>query len=161
MPIAVHIANGNPEICTVLRNHNPGGGFSSFRVPTVMACQQVLMSDLSERFPRLRWGFIEAAANWVPWVVSDIKDRYAVSGRPIPAFPLEEKRVSATCQTNDDLPFVLKHAGEHSIVIGTDYGHFDPSSELDAITVLRTESGLPEETIGNIVERNPKELHAI
>ncbi|MEA2642267.1 MAG: uncharacterized protein QOF51_3661 [Chloroflexota bacterium] len=161
LAIAVHIANGNPRICDVYRAHNPGGGFSTFRAPTVMACQQVLMSEVPTQFPRLRWGFIEASANWVPWVVADVKERYEVAGKPVPEYPLEENRVYVTCQTNDDLPFVLKHAGPHSIVIGTDYGHFDPSSELDAITVLKERSGLPAESIAQIVEANPRALYGL
>ena len=161
MAVAVHIANGNPVICDVYRSHNPGGGFSTFRAPTVMACQQLLMSEVPEQFPSLRWGFIEAAANWVPWVVADVKERYELAGKPIPPYPLEANRVYVTCQTNDDLPFVLKHAGPHSIVIGTDYGHTDPSSELDAISVLKEMSDLPQETIQQIVEANPKALYGL
>ena len=162
MPIAVHIANGNPSILDLFRSpYQQGGGFAAFRIPTVMACQQVLTSDLSERFPRLRWGFIEASAQWVPWVVSDSKERFAVAGKPCPENLLEEKRVYVTCQTNDDLPFVLKHAGENSIVIGTDYGHIDPSSELDAISVLKEKSGLPQETITKIVDTNPRALYGL
>ncbi len=162
MAIAVHIANGNPSMSELLRSPgNAGGGFSTFRAPTVMACQQLLMSELGTTFPRLRWGFIEAAANWVPWVVSDVTDRYKASGRLLPENLLEANRVYVTCQTNDDLPFVLKHAGEHSIVIGTDYGHTDASSELDAISVLRDDSGLPPETLENILERNPTALYGL
>ncbi|HZT06525.1 MAG TPA: amidohydrolase family protein [Chloroflexota bacterium] len=162
MAIAVHIANGNPAMTALYQsNRSPGGGFSSFRAPTVMACQQVLMSELPQIFPRLRWGFIEASANWVPWVVSDVRERYEVAGRPVPDHPLEAYRVYVTCQTNDDLPFVLKHAGEHSIVIGTDYGHFDPSSELDAITVLKEKSQLPAATIEKIIDANPRALYGL
>jgi predicted TIM-barrel fold metal-dependent hydrolase len=162
MPIAVHIANGNPTILDLFRSpYQQGGGFAAFRIPTVMACQQVLTSDLAERFPKLRWGFIEASAQWVPWVVADAKERFAVAGKPIPDNPLAEKKVYVTCQTNDDLPFVLKHAGEHNIVIGTDYGHFDASSELDAINILKNSTEIPPETIANIVETNPKALYGI
>jgi uncharacterized protein len=162
LAIAVHIANGNPAMSEIFRSANsPGGGFSTFRAPTVMACQQLLMSEIPQLFPTLRWGFIEAAANWVPWVVSDVKERYQIAGRPIPPYPLEECRVWVTCQTTDDLPFVLKHAGENSIVIGTDYGHTDASSELDAITVLRQESGLPEPQLKKILDDNPRALYGL
>jgi predicted TIM-barrel fold metal-dependent hydrolase len=162
MPIAVHIANGNPLILELFRSpYQQGGGFAAFRIPTVMACQQVLTSDLSERFPRLRWGFIEASAQWVPWVVADAKERFAVAGKPCPENLLEEKRVYVTCQTNDDLPFVLKHAGERNIVIGTDYGHFDASSELDAISILKNNRDIPEGTIANIVDANPRALYGL
>lgn len=162
MPVAVHIANGNPAILDLFRSpYQHGGGFAAFRIPTVMACQQVLTSELPQQFPRLRWGFIEASAQWVPWVVADAKERYAVAGKPIPENPLEAYRVYVTCQTNDDLPFVLKHAGENNIVIGTDYGHFDASSELDAITILKNSKEIPLETIEKIVETNPTALYGL
>jgi predicted TIM-barrel fold metal-dependent hydrolase len=162
MPIAVHIANGNPTILDLFRSpYQQGGGFAAFRIPTVMACQQVLTSDLPRQFPHLRWGFIEASAQWVPWVVADAKERYAVAGKPILENPLEACRVYVTCQSNDDLPFVLKHAGEHNIVIGTDYGHFDASSELDAITLLKNMTDIPEHAIANICEGNPRALYGL
>ncbi len=162
LAIAVHIANGNPAMCDLYKsNRGPGGGFSTFRAPAVMACQQLMMSEIADVFPRLRWGIIEASANWVPWVVADVKERYQLVSRPIPEYPLEANRVYVTCQTNDDLPFVLKHAGEHSIVIGTDYGHIDPSSELDAISVLRERTELPESTRRKILEDNPRALYGL
>ncbi len=162
MPIAVHIANGNPAMLDLFRSpYQQGGGFAAFRIPTVMACQQVLTSELATQFPRLRWGFIEASAQWVPWVVADAKERFAVQGRPIPERPLEASRVYVTCQTNDDLPFVLKHAGESQIVIGTDYGHFDASSELDAISILKSSTEISASTIEKIVETNPKALYSL
>ena len=162
MAIAVHIANGNPTMTEIYGGADkPGGGFSTFRIPTVAACQQLLMSEVPRQFPRLRWGFIEASANWVPWVVADVKERMAIAGRAAPDSLLEENRVYVTCQTNDDLPFVLKHAGEHSLVIGSDYGHFDASSELDAITVLKQASELPADTIKKIVDDNPRALYGL
>jgi predicted TIM-barrel fold metal-dependent hydrolase len=162
MPIAVHIANGNPSMLDLFRSpYHKGGGFAAFRIPTVLACQQVLTSELSQQFPRLRWGFIEASAQWVPWVVSDAKERFAVQGRPIPDNPLEASHVYVTCQTNDDLPFVLKHAGENQIVIGTDYGHFDASSELDAISILKQSTEISESAIEKICETNPKALYGL
>ena len=71
LAIAVHIANGNPANCDLLR-YLPGtfrtNSFTLFRAPTVVACFTLLMSDLPRLFPTLRWGFIEASAQWVPWI---------------------------------------------------------------------------------------------
>ena len=162
MAIAVHIANGNPMLSELYNTpYAAGGGFARFRIPTVVACQQLITSEIPQRFPTLSWGFIEASAGWVPWVLSDVRERLALIGRPIPDNILEEYRIYVTCQNNDDLPFVLKHAGENNIVIGTDYGHLDASSELDAISVLREKSGLPEATIEKILEKNPRALYGL
>jgi hypothetical protein len=44
------------------------------------------------------------------------------------------------CENTDDLPYVLTHAGEGRLMIGTDYGHHDPSTELNAIHLLSNEA---------------------
>ena len=69
LAIAVHIAKGNPDNCDLLRyllGTFRTNGFTLSRAPTVVACCMLLMSDLPRLFPKLRWGFIEAAAQWVP-----------------------------------------------------------------------------------------------
>ena len=110
LAIAVHIANGNPESCDLYRLA-PAGRFAQFRVPTVTACFNLLMSELPQQFPKLRWGFIEASAQWVPWIYRELAIRYAVSGRTFPKNIFEEYKVYVTCQTNDDVPYIVKYRG--------------------------------------------------
>ena len=43
------------------------------------------------------------------------------------------------CENTDDLPYILSHAGEDRLMIGTDYGHHDPSTEINAIRLLRND----------------------
>jgi hypothetical protein len=65
--VAVHIAHSNPASCELWR-HFPGtqrtNGFALLRAPTVIACDMLMMSDVPQMFPKLRWGFIEASAQW-------------------------------------------------------------------------------------------------
>ena len=42
-----------------------------------------------------------------------------------------------TCENTDDLPYIVQETGEDGLVIGTDYGHTDTSSDVDAIKVFR------------------------
>ena len=46
---------------------------------------------------------------------------------------IRDNRVYVACQTDDDLPYVLKYSGEDNIVIGSDYGHADTSAEIEAL----------------------------
>jgi len=41
------------------------------------------MSELARLFPRLRWGFIEASSQWVPWVMHEAVRRSLGSAQPI------------------------------------------------------------------------------
>ncbi len=160
LAIAIHIANGNPENCDLYRQA-PAGRFAQFRVPTVAACFNLLMSELPQQFPRLRWGFIEASAQWVPWVYREVAIRYRVAGRDLPKNLFEEYNVYVTCQTNDDVPYIVKYAGEHRLVIGTDYGHTDPSSAVSALREFQNMEGIDQAVKERILTYNPKELYAL
>ena len=76
MAIAVHIANGNRGMCDVFRSTpNPATGFATFRAVTAIACHIYMSSQVPDRFPDLRWGFIEASAAWAPWILQDAARR--------------------------------------------------------------------------------------
>jgi predicted TIM-barrel fold metal-dependent hydrolase len=160
MPIAVHIANGNADNCDLYRQA-PGNRFAMFRIPTVAACFTLFMSEVPQAFPKLRWGFIEASAQWVPWIHREVAARYKLAGKTLPEDVFHDYHIFVTCQTNDDIPYILNTAGEHSLVIGTDYGHTDPSSEVDAITEFKRMEGLSEETKWRILYHNPKALYGL
>jgi len=162
LAIIVHIANGNSGIIDLLRSpYDPGTAFGLFRIPTVSACHALILSDIPKKFPDLRWGFIEASAGWVPWIITEAKNRYLGAGRKFPDNVLKEYNIYVTCQTDDDIPYILKCAGEDNIVIGTDYGHFDPSSEIDAISVFKNMSGISDDAMSKILFNNPKMLYGL
>jgi predicted TIM-barrel fold metal-dependent hydrolase len=75
--------------------------------------------------------------------------------------PYSRPRIYVTAQTDDDFPFVLKYAGEDKIVIGTDYGHTDASSQVDAISVFRGNNEIDEGAKRKILDDNPRALYAM
>jgi uncharacterized protein len=162
MAMAIHIANGNRMVCDVLRSsYDTGGGFSTFRAFTAMACNSYILSDLPRRFPDLRWGFIEASAQWIPWVAHEAARRFEASGKTFPDNVFKEYRIYVTCQTDDDLPYILQYAGEDNIVTGTDYGHQDPSSDVNTFSILRSRSDLDPEILDKIFGDNPSALYGL
>jgi predicted TIM-barrel fold metal-dependent hydrolase len=46
-------------------------------------------------------------------------------------------------------------------MIGTDYGHHDPSSELNAIRLLRNDKRIGAAVIEKILESNPRKFYGI
>ena len=75
--------------------------------------------------------------------------------RELPPEPLKAYRIWVTCQTDDDLPYVLKYAGEDNIVVGTDYGHQDQSSEIEAMRVMREKGEVDPRVIIRFWETTP------
>jgi uncharacterized protein len=171
MAAIMHVANANTIMYDFASSPWDGGeALARFRAPVVVACHSLLLSDLHEMFPTLRWGFIEAAAGWVPWILREAKSRMQAAG----LFGVKDdgvaldrmlgtRQIFVTCQTNDDIPYIVKEAGLDCLVIGTDYGHPDPSSDIDAITTFRRkyEGVLSDEAVANILEHNPKRLYAL
>ena len=160
MAITVHIANGNPGYCDLYR-HSPASTMTMFRVPTVASCFGLLMSEVPQVFPGLRWGFIETSAQWVPWIYQEVAIRYRGAGRNLSEDLFHEYNIFVTCQTTDDIPYILKYSGPHCLAIGTDYGHTDTASMVDAITEFKRREAISPETRERILSHNPRELYAL
>ena len=112
-------------------------------------------------FPKLRFGFIEASAQWVPWVMHEAKNRFKTMGRKWPDNLLKEYGMFVTCENSDDIPYIVREAGEDNLVIGTDYGHTDISSDVDAIRIFRQRNDLTPAVKEKILSDNSRALYAL
>jgi predicted TIM-barrel fold metal-dependent hydrolase len=163
MAVAVHIANANLYMNDLFKApYDPlAGGLSRFRLPAVGACEGLIMSKLPRLFPNIRWGFIESAAQWMPWVHNECIQRSQAQGHELPENFWSELKVYVTCQNNDDIPYIARYCGEGSLVIGTDYGHSDPSSEVDAIKIFQERTDIEPRLKQKILYDNPKALYGL
>ena len=158
IPITVHAGNANPTYSALVA----GSAWNNAKVPVLSAFHHVVYNGLPDKFPRLRWGFIEAAAGWLPYMITDLRRRLVRDGRPpLKERPLADNRLYVACQTNDDLPYIIGCVGEDNLVIGSDYGHSDTSSELEALKTFSQTSSLPERVVRKILEDNPKALYGL
>ena len=112
-------------------------------------------------FPDLRWSFIEASAQWVPWMLREVQKRCQVLGREWPDNPMKEYGMFVTCENSDDLAYIVHESGEDGLVIGTDYGHTDVSSDVDAIRVFRERSDISEDVKLKILSDNARRLYGL
>jgi predicted TIM-barrel fold metal-dependent hydrolase len=162
MAIAIHIANGNAWLNDLYRHPVfTAGTFHRFRVPTVAAFHDVLLSEIPQVFPKLRWGFVEASSQWLPWVLHEAENRFKSLGREWPDNIMREYRMFVTCENSDDLPYVVQKAGQECLVIGTDYGHTDISSDTDAIKVFKARTDLAPEVKRKILSDNARALYGL
>jgi predicted TIM-barrel fold metal-dependent hydrolase len=70
-------------------------------------------------------------------------------------------RMYVAHQTTDDIPYVLRYSGDDNIVIGTDYGHNDTSSEFVALRKLREDWKIDPATADKFLDSNPKRLYGL
>lgn len=158
LPVCVHSANGS------FLHHDfftEDTTFTKFKLAVVGACHTLLEKEIPKKFPKVRWGFVEVSAQWVPYVLNDLSDRFRRKGRSFPSDALAANNMWVACENTDDLPYVLSHAGEDCLMIGTDYGHHDPSSELNAIHLLRNDKRITTEAVKKILEINPRKFYGL
>ena len=162
LPIAIHIANGNSWL-NDLYSHpvRIASTFHRFRIPTVAAFNDIIMSEIHDVFPRLRFGFIEASAQWLPWVMHEARNRFRTLGRTWPENPFRTFGMYVTCENSDDIPYIVREAGEDCLVIGTDYGHTDTSSDVDAIQIFKERPDVSSEVKRKILSDNARALYGL
>jgi predicted TIM-barrel fold metal-dependent hydrolase len=158
LPICVHSANGSIEAYDFFLDEP---GFCKFKLAVVGAFHSLLVDAIPERFPELRIAIVEVSAQWIPYALHDLARRYQRRGKQLGSRVLEDHRVYVTCQTDDDLDYILGYAGENNLVIGTDYGHADNASEIEALRKLRTEGKIGAKIIDKILDDNPRALYAL
>lgn len=162
MPMIVHVSNANSSLRDILGSpYDLGRGFSMFRLPTVTGCHALLLSDIPKRFPNLKWGFIEVSAQWVPWIIHEAIRRSSAMGISLPENPLREFNVWVAAQTDDDFGYIFSYASDDQILIGTDYGHSDTSSEVDAIETFRGLGTVSNESKRKILTTNPSKFYGL
>ena len=156
IPIAVHIGNGNPADVDLVRHSL----FWRFRVPTVASCHSYLVSEVPELFPRLRVGFIETGAQWLIWVLEGVARALGVPRQRLSEI-LAASRVWVTCEYEDHLEYLLPHVGEDNLLIGTDYAHIDPFSNVQALTAFVARTDVSDRAKRKIVDANPRTFYGI
>jgi predicted TIM-barrel fold metal-dependent hydrolase len=161
MAIGVHVGNGNPENVDLVSQYNGGGSFWKFRLPVIGGFQSVIMSEVPTLFPKLRFHWAEAAAQWIPYVVKDLQRRWGAQQKTLPDNPMKEYRQYVSCQTDDDVDYIMRYSGEDNLVIGTDYGHNDQSTEIEALRNLKQKGSITGQQYEKITYHNPKNLFAL
>jgi predicted TIM-barrel fold metal-dependent hydrolase len=65
------------------------------------------------------------------------------------------------CEADEDIPYLAKCIGEDNIVIGSDYGHNDPSAEEKLVESLQKREDIPEPFARKILCENPRRLYGL
>ena len=144
LPVCVHLGWGSPAVTQAFSKN---GFFCSATVPVIWGFFFAMSSGLLGRFPKLRIGFIESGAEWVPYAINQVRRHYqpptVIRGegqRPRrvgidenfyrdPVEWFREGRAFVTFETEEDLPYLLNHLGEDSLMMSSDYPHGDPSAD--------------------------------
>lgn len=176
LPICIHAGTGNLNHYDFFAQDT----FSRFKLPAVGAFNNLVYQGVPEKFPDLRWCFVETSSQWVPYAINDLtirtqselafRRKYSssvlagVRGNPRELAGrnlLQDNRIYVACQTTDDLAYVLQCAGEDNIIVGTDYGHADYSNDIEAISKLSRSGQITPRAAEKILSDNPQRLYGL
>ena len=139
-------------------------------LPTLDACSSLLVAGIPNRFPKLRVGFIEAGAGWVPYVLNYVwgfmeQRSRDMAERPQQAAGMQDifrqSRFYVAYQTSEDLPYLLQHGLEDCLVIGTDYSHMDQSANLGMLREMQQREELNATAVRKMLDDNPRALYGL
>jgi predicted TIM-barrel fold metal-dependent hydrolase len=156
LPICFHSGNNSFAVRDIYATE---GGFGRSKLPVIAAFHNLIMDGIPAKFPKLRWGFIEVSAQWLPYAFNDMALRLERRKQELPRDPLKANNMYVACQCTDDLEYVLKDGGSHNLVIGTDYGHADTSSQIEALRLLKANGKLAPAVIDRILDDNARALY--
>jgi predicted TIM-barrel fold metal-dependent hydrolase len=135
VPICVHMflgrygseATGTMRVDKFFYSHLFGHTFEQ-----MIALAVVLGEGLLDRFPKLRFVFLESGAGWLPYWFYRLDEHYEVLGNQVPELKtmpsklLERGQLYFSCEADEtEIPRVIETIGDDWIVFASDYSHFD------------------------------------
>ena len=71
---------------------------------------------------------------------------------------------SLTCQTIEDVPYLLKYGTADHLMIGSDFTHADQSADIDSLPTVKRwgeDGSLPPEVAHKVLEDNPAAFYGL
>jgi uncharacterized protein len=168
LPICVHTG----QSCRHLRdffNLELNGTFATSALPPIIGFRDIVASEIPEKFPGLKFGFLEASASWVPYLYHHLMR----AARPRLSFPnarwkhasckdlFRDYRIYVACEADEDIPYIAEIIGEDHLMIGSDYGHNDPAEERALVQTMKSREDLSAELVDKILIHNPKQFYSL
>jgi hypothetical protein len=73
----------------------------------------------------------------------------------------QEYRMFIACEADEDIPYLADFIGKDNIIIGSDYGHNDPSAEPLLVESLESRGDLSQALQDSILRINPRVLYGL
>jgi aminocarboxymuconate-semialdehyde decarboxylase len=160
LPIVIHVGSGCPSWNSLFIQERHASFARGRMLPTI-AFRDLTQNAVPAQFPNLRWGFIEAGASWVPFVFHNlqlpVKDEPTLRGPELFA----SCNFFIACEGDEDIPYLARYIGEDHLVVGSDYGHTDPSTQGAMVVSFRDRKDLTPGLADKILGANAARLYGL
>jgi uncharacterized protein len=129
-----------------------------------------VLDGVFDIFPRLRMGFLEAGAGWIPYMMDRMDEKFHIDRKrkhfPLSKLPSEyfkSGNVYVTCETDEKiLDAVVREMGEDFIMYPTDFPHERQAGEFATdIPQFLQRPDLSESAKRKILSENAKRFYGI
>jgi len=167
LPVCVHFGWGSKVLTDLFAGSNTS--FCSATTPVLWSFYYLMLSGVLDRLPKLKLGFLESGAGWVPYVIDQvrrrikphtvlIKDRSAArSATRDPLDYFKEDRVFVAGESEEDLSYLVSRLGEDCLMMASDYPHGDASADEEFVKSVQVREDLSptakEKILGGNAER--------
>lgn len=159
LPICIHTGAGCPKITSVF-DPALSSSLGRVRVLPLLAFQDLVANRVPERFPRLRIGFVEALASWVPYLFYAMKQSpMGPHGRGPKLF--QDYRLYVNFETNEDIPYLLNYIGEDHLIFGTDYAHTIRATEAQLVETMGPRTDWSDRVIEKLMRNNAQRFYGL
>jgi predicted TIM-barrel fold metal-dependent hydrolase len=163
LPICIHTGSGTPEV-TAMFDLERNRQWSHSGFPPLHAFRDLVLNQIPDMFPHLRFGFIEASASWIPFLVHKLKRDNTKRWKPswksaVDLF--EDCRFFVACEADEDINYLAQYTGVGHLLTGSDYGHNDPAEQAHLITSMRSREDIPASLTEKILCENPRTFYGL
>src|SRR5712692_6149522 len=167
LPICIHTGAGCPDWTRVI-DVTTSFTFPHVRLPPLVAFRNIVANKLPEKFPSLRFAFVETGASWVPYLLHSLRgtmgDDFTEWGPKL----FERYRLFVSYEDKEDLGYLVKYVGEDNLFGFSDYGHHgggglpgDPSAQPQLVPNLRGREDVPARVIDKVLHDNARRLYGM
>jgi len=167
MPICVHTGGGCPAfnaVFDVSRSHT----FPHTRTLPLMAFRNIVANGIPGLFPGLRFGFIEAGASWVPYVIHALRSVFGGDTAKWGPELFRENRLYVSYEEWEELSYLVNYVGEDNLIVGSDWGHHggrgrggDPSGQPEVIANMWSREDVSASVVEKMLVHNPRTFYGL
>jgi predicted TIM-barrel fold metal-dependent hydrolase len=161
VPVTFHVSTGKDPRTT----RGLGGAIVNYVVhslsPTLEPLVNICASGVIERFPRLRFGSIEAGIGWLPWTMDAMDEAYLKHHfwvKPkLKALPSDYFRANGFASFGEDpsgLALMEKYNLQENCLWANDYPHHEGTWPHSAQAIERDMGGISEPTRRKVLGEN-------
>src|SRR5512144_159307 len=171
MPLSVHPQTGHDGVLGVSGVMGAGSErlrkyayvhMTAFPFELMIAMMHMIGEGVFDRYPKLRVGFMEGGAGWLPFWAERFDEHFH---KLRPQWPLLKRKpseiikspqVAFTCEPEETiLPYVLDDIGITQVMYASDYRHWD-SEFPDSVKEVKKIPGMTEDKLRRVLGENAR-----